>query len=92
MWLEKMGFKQIRGYLRKKALFLCFLDVPGAVRALRKRPQMAKANKADVGRFPGQEARHPFVTLSFAALQSMLVYKSRLEGSISITSENRIDS
>ena len=39
------GFKEIRGYLRKKAFFLRFLDFPGALRTLRKR-----AKKAEKGR------------------------------------------
>ena len=42
---KRWGFKQIWGYLRKKAFFLRFLDFPGAVRALRKR-----AKKAEKGR------------------------------------------
>ena len=42
---KRWGFKQIRGYLRKKAFFLRFLDFPGALRTLRKR-----AKKAEKGR------------------------------------------
>ena len=34
-----------------------FLDFPGALRTLRKRPK--RAEKADFGRFPGRAARHP---------------------------------
>ena len=58
---KRWGFKQIRGYLRKKAFFLRFLDFSGAVRALRKKAEKGRkrAKKADFGRFPGQEARHP---------------------------------
>ena len=40
-WGERWGFKQIRGYVRKKAFFLRFLDFPGAARALRKRAKRA---------------------------------------------------
>ena len=59
---KRWGFKQIRGYLRKKALFQRFLDFPGAVRALRKRAKTAERGRkrpkeADFGRFPGREAR-----------------------------------
>ena len=53
---KRWGFKEIRGYLRKKAFFLRFLDFPGALQALRKRAK--KAEKADFGRFPGRAARH----------------------------------
>ena len=55
------GFKQIQGYLRKKAFFLRFLDFPGAVRALRKKGEKGRkrAKKTDFGRFPGRAARHP---------------------------------
>ena len=42
---KRWGFKQIWGYLRKKAFFLRFLDFPGALRTLRKR-----AKKAEDGR------------------------------------------
>ena len=42
---KRWGFKEIRGYLRKKAFFLRFLDFPGALRTLRKR-----AKKAEKGR------------------------------------------
>ena len=42
---KRWGLKEIRGYLRKKAFFLRFLDFPGAVWALRKR-----AKKAEKGR------------------------------------------
>ena len=42
---KRWGFQQIRGYPRKKAFFLRFLDFPGVVRALRKR-----AGKAENGR------------------------------------------
>ena len=42
---KRWGFKEIGGNLRKKALFLHFLDFPGAVRALWKR-----AKKAEKGR------------------------------------------
>ena len=42
---KRWGCKQIRGYLRKKAFFLRFLDFPGAVCTLRKR-----AKKAEKGR------------------------------------------
>ena len=46
MGFKRWGFKEIRGYLRKKALFLRFLDFPGALGTLRKR-----AKKAEKGRF-----------------------------------------
>ena len=54
-------FKEIRGYLRKKAFFLRFLDFPGALRTLRKRAKKAekRAKNADFGRFPRRPARHP---------------------------------
>ena len=42
---KRWGFKEIRGYLRKKAFFLRFLDFPGVLQALRKR-----AKKAEKGR------------------------------------------
>ena len=42
---KRWGFKQIPGYLRKKAFLLRFLDFPGALRPLRKR-----AKKAGKGR------------------------------------------
>ena len=42
---KRWGFKEIRGYLRKKAFFLRFLDFPGALQALRKR-----AKKPEKGR------------------------------------------
>ena len=58
---KRWRFKEIRGYLRKKAFFLRFLDFPGALRALRKR-----AKKAEKGRkrpiladFQEGAARHP---------------------------------
>ena len=55
------GFKEIRGYLRKKAFFLRFLDFPGALRTLRKRAKTAEKGqkKVDFGQFPGRVARHP---------------------------------
>ena len=71
---KRWGFKQIRGYLRKKAFFLCFLDFPGALRTLRKRAK--KAEKDENGRFRpisrkgGQTPlKPPFVTPPFAAAQ-----------------------
>ena len=51
---KRWGFKEIRGYLRKKAFFLRFLGFPSSLRTLRKR-----AKKADFGRLPGRAARHP---------------------------------
>ena len=39
---KRWGFKEIRGYLAKKAFFLRFLDFPGALRALRKRAKEAE--------------------------------------------------
>ena len=45
MGFKRWGFKEIRGYLRKKAFFLRFLDFPGALQALRK-----GAKKAEKGR------------------------------------------
>ena len=42
---KRWGFKEIRGYLRKNAFFLRFLDFPGALQTLRKR-----AKKAEKGR------------------------------------------
>ena len=58
---KRWGFEEIRGYLRKKADFLHFLDFPGALRTLRKREKKGRkrAKKADFGRFPGRAARHP---------------------------------
>ena len=44
MGFKRWGPKQIQGYLTKKAFFLCFVDFPGALRALRKR--VKKAEKA----------------------------------------------
>ena len=44
MGVQEMGFKQIRGYLRKKALLLRFLHFPFALRALQK-----SAKKAEKG-------------------------------------------
>ena len=76
-----MGFRQIRGYVRKKAFFLSYLDFPSAVRALRKRAKKSgkRAKKADFGRFPGREIgqttlKPPFVTPPFAAIQSAVPY------------------
>ena len=72
---KRWGFKQIGGYLRKRAFFLRFLDFPGALRAFRKRGEKGRkrAKKADFGRFPEREARHPlnppFVTPPFVAHQ-----------------------
>ena len=43
---KRWGFKEIRGYLRKKAFFLRFLDFPTALGTLRKR-----AKNAEKGRF-----------------------------------------
>ena len=40
--LKCRGFKQIRGYLGKKAIFLRFLDFRGALQALRKRAKKAE--------------------------------------------------
>ena len=58
---KRWGFKEIRGYLRKKAFFLRFLDFPGALGTLRKRAKKGRkrAILADFGRFPGRAARHP---------------------------------
>ena len=58
---KRWGFKEIRGYLRKKAFFFRFLDFPGALRALRKRAKKGRkrAILADFGRFPGRAAWHP---------------------------------
>ena len=42
---KRWGFKQMWGYLRKKAFFLRFLDFPGALRTLRK-----WVKKAETGR------------------------------------------
>ena len=39
---RRWGFKEIRGYLRKEAFFLPFLDSPGAPRTLRKRAKKAE--------------------------------------------------
>ena len=68
---KRWGFKEIRGYLKKKAFFLRFLDFPGALRTVRKR-----AKKAEKGRFRpisgkgGQTPlKPPFVTPPFAAAQ-----------------------
>ena len=77
---RKWGFKrwrlkQIRGHLRKKAIFLCFLDFPGAVQALRKRAKMQKKGRKGrfrpISRTGGQTPlKPPFVTPPFAALQT----------------------
>ena len=68
---KRWGFKQIRGNLRKKAFFLRFLDLPGALQTLRKRAK--KAEKGRKGRFRpkgGQTPLNPqFVTPPFAAAQ-----------------------
>ena len=42
---KRWGFKEIRGYLRKKAFFLRFLDFPGALRTLRKRVKKAEKGR-----------------------------------------------
>ena len=42
---KRWGLKQIRGYLRKKAFFLRFLDFPGALRALRKRTKKSEKGR-----------------------------------------------
>ena len=39
---KRWGFKQIWGYLRKKAFFFRFLDFPGALRTLRKRAEKGR--------------------------------------------------
>ena len=51
-WLEcrkwgfkRWGFKEIRGYPRKKAFFLRFLDFPGALRTLQKRAKTAEKGR-----------------------------------------------
>ena len=66
---KRWGFKEIRGYLRKKAFFLRFLDFPNVLHTLRKR-----AKKGDFCRFPGRAARHPLsphlLHPHFAAAQS----------------------
>ena len=69
---KRWGCKEIRGYLRKKAFFLRFLDFPGALQALRKR-----GKKDEKGRFRpisgkgGQTPlKPPFVTPPFAAAQT----------------------
>ena len=59
---RKWGFKrwvlkEIREYPRKKALFLRFLEFPGALRTLRKRAKRQK--KGGKGCFPGRVARRP---------------------------------
>ena len=58
---KRWGFKEIRGYLRKKADFLRFLDFPGALQTLWKRAKKAeKGRKRPIfGRFPRRVARHP---------------------------------
>ena len=60
--------------MKKKAIFFCFLDFPGAVRALQKRAK--RPEKCEKGRFRpisrigGQTPlKRPFVTPPFAALQ-----------------------
>ena len=79
---KRWGFKEIRGYLRKKAFFLRFLDFPGALRTLRKRAKKAekgrkRQKKGEKGRFRpisgkgGQTPLEPpFVTPPFAAAQA----------------------
>ena len=58
---KRWWFKQIGGYLRKKAFLLRFLNFSGALCTLRKRGEKGRkrAKKADFGRFPGRAARHP---------------------------------
>ena len=72
---KRWGFKEIRGYLRKKALFLRFLDFPGVFTGPPEKGERGRkrAKKADFGRFSERAARHPlsppFVTPPFAAAQ-----------------------
>ena len=42
---KRQGFKQICGYLRKKAFFLRYLDCAGALRTLRKRARRAEKGR-----------------------------------------------
>ena len=42
---KRWGFKEIRGYLRKKAFFLRFLDFPGALRTVQKRAKTAEKGR-----------------------------------------------
>ena len=58
---KRWGFKEIRGYLRKKAFFLRY---PGFPRCSWHPPEKGEKGRkrailADFGRFPGREARHP---------------------------------
>ena len=71
---KRWGFKQIRGYLRKKAFSLRFLDFPGALRPSGKgRKRQKKGRKGrlrPISRTGGQTPlKPPFVTPPFAALQ-----------------------
>ena len=61
MGFKRWGFKEIRGYLRKKAFFLRYLGFPKCSSGPLKKGEKGreKAKKADFGRFPGWEARHP---------------------------------
>ena len=59
--LKRRGFKEIRGYLRKKAFSS---DILGFSRCSWHPPEKGekgrkRAKKADFGRFPGRAARHP---------------------------------
>ena len=71
---KRWGFKEIRGYLRKKAFFFRFLDFPGALRTLRKgRKRQKKGEKARFRPISGKGGqtplKPPFVTPPFAAAQ-----------------------
>ena len=66
---NRLLFKQIRGYARKKAFFF-FLSVfwifPVLFRPFGKGRNRQK--KADFGRFPGWEARHPLTSICYTPL------------------------
>ena len=54
---KRWGLKQIQANLRRKALFLRFLDFPGALRTLRKRAQKAEKGRKRPKNTDFQEGR-----------------------------------
>ena len=56
---KRWGFKEIRGYLRKKAFFLRFLDFPGALQALWKGAKKTEKGRQRPISADFRAARHP---------------------------------
>ena len=58
---KRWGFKEIRGYLRKKGLFPPFSGFPRCSSHPPEKGEKGRkrAKTADFGRFPGRAARHP---------------------------------